>query len=59
MQKKSTERTKLGPAITPQCREFINTIWERPNTGATYILDAMPGLYSQTIREISGKFSAA
>ena len=57
MQRKNTERKALGPKVTPQVFEFFDSTWEKPNTGATYILDAMPGLHRQTIKELYGMFS--
>lgn len=57
MKKKSTERAKINASVGPQSIGFINKIFERPTTGATHIIDAFPGLYNQTILEISGRFT--
>jgi len=57
MKKKSTDRIAIGPKITPQCQELLLSIWDRPGTGASYILDAFPGLYRRTLEEIKGVFT--
>ena len=57
MQKKSTDRISIGPKITPQCHELMTSMFDRPGTGAAYIMDALPNLYSGTLQELAGLFS--
>ena len=57
MKKKIPERIKLGPTIDKKIKSLIDTMWDKPNTGATYLLDSWPALYNLTLKELKGRFS--
>jgi len=52
-------RQKIGPAIAPETETWIKQTFENLNQGATYLLDAVPGLYARTLHDLKGRFSAS
>jgi len=51
------EKKALGPKVGQVAFDFLKTTWGKPNRGATYILEAFPGMFMDTIREMKGIFS--
>jgi hypothetical protein len=56
--KAAAEKRGLGPKIDPRAAEWLASTWASANEGATWVLEAVPGLYRRTLGELRGKLDA-
>lgn len=53
------DRKKVGPAISEAAEKFFREHFPNVNAGATYTLDAFPGLYGRAMADMRGVFTRA
>jgi hypothetical protein len=46
----------IGPKISEESAAWLEKNFKNLNAGATYILDAFPGLYARTLHDLAGNF---
>jgi len=57
MKPKSKELRSIAPKITSEAADWYAKMFQTLNAGATFVLDAFPTFYSQTLSEMRGIFS--
>src|SRR5687768_2541734 len=50
---------KIGPDISDETLETLESMFETKNAGAIYVLEMWPMLYQRALAEIRGRFSNA
>lgn len=57
MKPKTQEKKAIAPKITSDAADWYGRVFPNLHSGATFILDAVPHLYAQSLAELRGRFS--